>query len=128
MLVFLCAAVEVVDIHFSLGDVSKTTNNHGVVKGADPHRVSEPLGKLEHGLAIAVVHSSGGRLLTREHNELRAVGSPGNILYLVVEDRDESPVLSLVDPDELEGVLAIVAFAGRVVEILCPDKYSFSGW
>lgn len=67
-------------------------------------------------------------MLTREHNELRAVGSPGNILYLVVEDRDESPVLSLVDPDELKGVLTIVAFAGRVVEILCPDKYSFSGW
>jgi len=67
-------------------------------------------------------------LLTREHNELRAVGSPGNILYLVVEDRDESPVLSLVDPDELKGVLTVVAFACWIIEILCPHKHSFSGW
>lgn len=119
----LLVAFEAVDVHFPFGDVSETTKDHGTVEGTDPHRVSEPLGKLENGLAIGVVHGGGAGLLAGEHYELRAVACPGDVLHLVVEDGDEGTVLALVDPYELEGVLTVVAFAGRVIKILCPHKY-----
>lgn len=79
-------------------------------------------------MAIGVIHGGRARLLAREHDELGAFASPGNVLNLVVEDWDEGPVLTLVDPDELQGVLTVVALARRVVEVLCPDKYSFARW
>lgn len=124
----LLVAFEAVDVHFPLGDVSETTNNHGIVERTDPHRVSKPLGELKNWLAIGVVHGGGAGLLAGEYDELRAVARPGDVLHLVVEDGDEGTVLALVDPDELEGVLTVVAFAGRVIKILCPYKYGLPRW
>ena len=116
------------EVHFSLGDVSKTTDHQRVSEWTNSDRVSESLSKLESWLTINVVHSCSGWLLSRNNNEFLSGRSPNYVLDLIVKDRNEMSILSLVDPHILKRVLTIVTLARRVIEILRPNENSVSRW
>lgn len=116
------------EIHFSLGDVSKTTDHQRMSEWANSDRVSESFTKLESRLTIHVVHSSSGWLLSRNNNELLAWWCPYNILNLVVKDRDEMSILSLVDSHILKRVLTVVTLTRCIIQILGPNENSVSCW
>lgn len=120
--------IKIPEIHFSLGDVSKTTDDQRMSEWANSDRVSEPFTKLESRLTIHVVHSGSGWLLSRNYDELLTWRCPYNILNLVVKDWDEMSILSLVDSYILKRVLSIVALARWIVQILGPNENSVSWW
>jgi hypothetical protein len=95
---------------------------------ANSDGVSEPLAELESRLSIHVVQGGGGWLLAGHHDEFLAVWGPDHILDLVVKHWDEVPILALVDPDILQGVLSVVALARGVVQILGPDQDGMPRW
>ena len=107
--------IKIPEIHFSLSDVSKTTNYQGMSEWANSDRVSESFTKLKSRLTIHVVHCSCGWLLSRNNYELLTWRCPYNILNLVVKDWDEMSILSLVDSHILKRVLSIVTLARWIV-------------
>lgn len=103
--------LQVPKVHLTLRDVTKTTNHQSRAEWTNLNRVSELLSKLEGRLTIQIVHRGHGRLLPGDNDELLAILRPLDILDLVIENRDELPILALMDANVLQGVLSVVTLA-----------------
>ena len=123
---FLC--FEVPKVHFTFRNISKATNHENRAEWADLDRVPELLSEFKGGLTVQIVHGCHGWLLPGDNDELLSILCPLHILDLVIENRNEFPIFSLVDTNVLKRVLPIVTFARRVVLVLGPDKNGVSGW
>lgn len=117
---------QVPKVHFTLRDIAKSTNHENLAKWTDLNRVFELLSEFKLRLSIEIVKRGTCRLLARNHDELLSVRRPLHILNLVVENRNEFPILSLVDTDVLQRVLSIVTLPRRVVLVLGPNENGVS--
>ena len=89
-------------IHFSLSDISESTNHKNLAEGAKFDCVSELFAKFKYRLSIKIIHCGRGWLLTRDNNKLLSILSPLYILNLVVKDRNELTIFSFVNSDVLK--------------------------
>lgn len=117
---------QVPKVHFTFRDIAKSTNHENLAKWTDLNRVFELLSEFKLRLSIEIVKRGTCRLLARNHDELLSVRRPLHILNLVVENRNEFPILSLVDTDVLQRVLSIVTLPRRVVLVLGPNENGVS--
>lgn len=114
------------EVHLSFRNVSKSPEHQEIVKWTNTDGISEPLSKLESRLAICIVHGRSCWLLAWNDQEVVSTVGPLDILNLVVEDRNEWPLFSLMNSDVLKIVLSIVTLSACIVKVLRPNKNSMS--
>lgn len=99
--------LELPEIHLA-SQVAEATDEADLREGTTSDGVSVPLAKLEEGVAILVVQSSGGRLDARYHDESLSRRYPSDILYLIVENGHVLTVSAAKDLNVLEGVFTVI--------------------
>ena len=113
----LFVAIEGPEVDFSR-KVSEATNKYGLGKWANSNCVPIAFPILEKWLTMLVIEGGYCGLHARDDNESLSVWDPNNIMNHVVEDWDKRPCLSPLQLNILACMLTIVAFAGRVNEVL----------
>jgi hypothetical protein len=102
--------------------VSEATNKYGLGEWAYSNCVPVTFPILEKWLAMLVIEGGYCGLHARDDNESLSIWDPNNVMNHIVEDWDKRPCLSSLELNILTGMFTIVAFTGRVNEILRPDQ------
>ena len=80
------------------------------------------------GLTLSVVHGCSGRLLPGNHNKVFSIRRPLDILNLVVENRDVSPILTFMNSHILQRMFSIVTLASGIIQTLGPYQDCVTWW
>jgi len=115
------------EVDFS-GEVSETTNKYGLGEWADSNCVPVTFPIFKKWLAMLVIESGHCGLHARDDDESLSIRDPDDVMNHVVEDWDKGPSLASLELNILAGMLTIVAFSGRVNEVLRPDQSSIASW
>ena len=111
------------EIHFSFGYVSKASDDKSVRKWRESNHVPESLAIFEVRLCLFTeVESRLCRLLARNNDKVFAIGSPVDVLNLLVEGSKILASFALVDTYKLERVLSVVGLSSCVIEVLRPHE------
>lgn len=108
--------------------VSEAANKYGLGEWANSNCVPIAFPIFEKRLAMLVIEGSYCGLHARDDDESLSIWDPHNVMNHVVEDWDKRPCLASLELNILAGMLAIVAFSGRVYEVLRPDQSSIASW
>ena len=101
------------DIYFTF-EVSESANQKKLREGVNSNRISVAFTKLKERIAVFVVKSSDGRLISRNHNELLTRSDPLDIVDHVLENRHELTFTSAENLHILQTVFTIVTLSGSV--------------
>jgi hypothetical protein len=119
--------VQAPEVDFS-SEVAETTNKYGLGEWADSNCVPIAFPILEKWLAVLVIEGGHCGLHARDDDESLSIRYPDDVMNHVVEDWDKGPCLASLELNILAGMLTIVAFTGRVYEVLRPDQSSIACW
>ena len=111
----LLETIQLPEVHFSAGNVTKSTEQNGLTERTNLDDVSESFSKFKGWFSISVIQSGHSWLLSWDNDELLTCFGPFHILNLVLEDCDQMSIFTFVDSDVYKRVLSVVTFSWRIV-------------